>query len=158
MSAGILPSFDSLRATSPADQIADVSVSVSVRADRQRLFQMLTVAEYMEAWLVIPEGRPESRLAVTSAPDCFRIDHFWSQQIDCRITAFYRTCRRSKLDLTWRKETPRNSSTSQVSLRLCGDFERTTVALRHTHLLSNDERAWHRDFWERSLHRLCSLF
>jgi uncharacterized protein YndB with AHSA1/START domain len=156
MSAGVSASLDSLQSLSSS--IPDVSVSVSVRAERQRLFQMFTIAEYLEAWLVIPESRAESRLSVTSASDWFRIDHFRSQQLDCSITGLYRTCRRGKLDLTWRKDTPHVCSTSEVSVRLCGDFARTTVSLRHANLFSNHERNWHRDFWERSLHRLCSLF
>ena len=156
MSAGVFASVDSLQSLSPS--IPDVSFSVSVRAERQRLFQMFTIAEYLEAWLVISESRAESRLSVTSASDWFRIDHFRSQQLDCSITGLYRSCRRGKLDLTWRKDTPHVCSTSEVLVRLCGDFARTTVVLRHTNLFSNHERNWHRDFWERSLHRLCSLF
>jgi uncharacterized protein YndB with AHSA1/START domain len=158
VSAGVLAAFEPRSASSFASDVSDVAVSVSVRSDRQRLFQILTVAEYMEAWLTVPEVRPESRLSVTRADDSFRIDHFRSRQIDFTISGMYRTCRRGKLQFTWRKDTPFSSSTSDVSIRLQGDFEKTIVALRHSHLWSNDDRAWHQDFWERSLQRLCTLF
>ena len=157
MSAGVLTSFESRAAGPLPVEVADVSVSVSVHTDRQRLFQIFTVAEYMEAWLAIPGAHPESRLNVTRDPGGFRIDRFHSRQIDFTITASYRVCRRSKLQFTWRKDTRFGSSTSEVLIRLHGDFDRTTVALRHTRL-SNIDRAWHREFWEQSLRRLSTLF
>lgn len=158
MSAGVLTSFGSRPAAPLPGEMTDVSVSVSVRTDRQRLFQILTVAEYMEAWLAVPDLRPENRLSVTRDLEGFRIDHFRSRQIEFTITGSYRICRRSKLQFTWRKDTPFGSSTSEVLIRLHGDFERTTVALRHAHLQSTNDRAWHHEFWEQSLRRLSTLF
>jgi uncharacterized protein YndB with AHSA1/START domain len=158
MSAGVLTSFGSRSVASLPVEVPDVTVSVSVRTDRQRLFQILTVAEYMEAWLAIPDTRPDNRLCVTRDEDGFRIDHFRSRQIDFTISGLYRTCRRGKLHFTWRKDTPFSSSMSDVLIRLQGDFERTKVSVRHAGLRSNDDRTWHHDFWENSMRRLCTLF
>jgi len=158
MSAGVLTSFESRSVASLPVKVPDVTVSVSVRTDRQRLYQIFTVAEYMEAWLAIPETRPDNRLCVMRDSDGFRIDHFRSRQIDFTITGSYRTCRRGKLQFTWRKDTPFSSSMSDVLIRLQGDFERTKIVVRHSGLRSNDDRAWHHNFWENSMRRLCTLF
>jgi hypothetical protein len=158
MSAGVLAPIKT-QPTGPVPKLGrGIDVSVSVRADRQRLLQVLTVAEYMEAWLSIPGLSSDSHLAITSTSDHFRIDHFRSRRLDFMITGLYRTWRRSKLQFTWRKESETGSSTSYVLLRLCGDFGRTNLALTHTGLGSNADHIWHQVFWERSLGRLRSLF
>ena len=109
----------------PAKVGGYVAVTVSVRADRQRLFQLLTVAEYMEAWLTAPGAERDGRLSITSDLESFRIDHFHARGIDFSITGLYRARRRSKLQFTWRKDTEAGSSTSLVLVRMYGDFERT---------------------------------
>lgn len=158
MSAGVLAPFQS-SSFSPASSLSPcIDVSVSVRAERQRLFQLLTVGEYMEAWLAVPGLKPESSLTVTSTADSFRIDHFRSGMFDFTISGMYRTCRRAKLELTWRKQSEHMCSSSRVLIRLRGDFERTVVSVSHSWLPSRAEEHWHRDFWERSLDRLQSLF
>jgi uncharacterized protein YndB with AHSA1/START domain len=157
MSAGVLAPVEARPVPTLPHLLPSVQVSVSVATDRQRLFQMLTVAEYMEAWLAVPDLSTDSHVTVTSAPDCFRIDHFRSRQADFSITAQYRMCRRGKIQFSWRKDCGHGSASSLVLIRLCGDFGRTTVVLRHT-LLSSSEQAWHQDLWENSLRKLQLLF
>ncbi|HEX4286238.1 MAG TPA: SRPBCC domain-containing protein [Terracidiphilus sp.] len=158
MSAGILASFQSQTIPPLSTLSSCIDVSVSVRAERQRLYQMLTVAEYMEAWLAIPGLKSDSSLTVTSTPDSFRIDHFRSRALEFTIAGRYRACRRSKLQLVWQKQNTHDISTSHVLIRLRGDFERTVVSVTHRWLPSKAEEHWHRDFWERSLDRLQLLF
>ena len=134
-----------------------ISLAVRVHADRQRLFQLLTVAEYMEAWMCFPRAGSEDQVAITNDSDSFRIDHFQSRRMDFTITGHYRTCRRGKLQFTWRKDTPESSSTSAVQIRLYGDFDRTKVCLTHSALNLHTERAWHEELWHNSLRRLSAL-
>jgi uncharacterized protein YndB with AHSA1/START domain len=158
MSAGVFADPDTQPAGSIQYAFPSITTSVSIQANRQRLLQTLTVAEYMETWLSIPGTSPDSHLAVASSPDRFRIDHFRSQQVDFSITGIYRTCRRSKLQFTWDKETKYAKSKSLVLIRLQGDFGKTIVSLMHTQLSSDADHIWHRNLWERSLLRLRSLF
>lgn len=158
MSAGVLIPVEMLPGMQRTDLCPDVTTSVSVRGDRQRLFQILTVDEYMEAWLTIPGSHTDSRLTVNTSPEQFRIDHFRSQQVDFRVTGTYRTCRRGKLEFTWRKESNHGSRISMVLIRLHGEFDRTKVTLTHTCLGSQADHLWHRDLWEASLLRLRTLF
>lgn len=158
MSAGVFASIEAQPTRLTPPPLPCVTTSVSVPADRQRLFQVLTVGEYMEAWLSLPEVSPESHLEVTSTPDRFRINHIRSRQVVLSITGAYHTCRRGKLQFSWHKETRHGAWTSLVQIRLHGDFGRTNVALTHTRLSSRSDYAWHQDLWEKSLRRLCSLF
>ncbi len=158
MCAGVFAVLDTQPAGPTQYAFPSITTSVSVQADRQRLFQTLTVAEYMETWLSIPGSSPDSHLAVASSPDRFRIDHFRSRQVDFSITGIYRTCRRSKLQFTWDKETRFAKSKSLVLIRLQGNFRKTIVSVTHTQLSSDVDHIWHQDLWERSLLRLRSLF
>lgn len=158
MSTGVLASIETRPSCLVSIPLPTINVSVSVRAERRRLFQVLTVAEYMETWLSLPGLSPDSRVAVTSAPKCFRIDHFRSRALDFTITGLYRMCRRSKLHFEWRKDGAHGSSSSEVAISLRGDFERTTVVLTHARLGSFEDHAWHQDLWEKSLQKLSSLF
>jgi uncharacterized protein YndB with AHSA1/START domain len=158
MAAGIVVPFEPQSSHHPQPMPMPLKSSVSVGADRQRVFRVLTVAEYMEAWLAIPDFAADSHLAVSASADRFRIDHFRSRQVDFSITALYRTCRRGKLQLAWHKETRQGSWGSLVLIRLAGDFERTTVSVTHTHLCPGADYLWHKALWEKSLHRLRSLF
>jgi|SRR5579863_5123703 len=158
MSAGVLASVETRAAGQPHHAPGTLTAAVSVDADRPRLFQVLTVAEYMEAWLSIPGFAADSHLAVTTAPDRFRIEHFRSRQVELSITAVYRTCRRGKLQFAWHKETRHSSWSSFVHIRLEGDFGKTIVSVAHSRLRSGADFAWHQSLWERSLHRLRSLF
>lgn len=158
MSAGVFASLDAQTTNLLQSPFPCVTTSVSVPTDRQRLFQALTVGEYMEAWLSVPGLSPDSHLEVTSAPDRFRIDRFRPRQVDFSITGLYRSCRRSKLQLWWHKKTRYGTWTSLVVIRLHGDFGRTIVTLTHTGLSSRADHVWHRDLWESSLHQLRALF
>jgi hypothetical protein len=158
MSAGVFAAFETSPVGPAQTLLPDIDVSVSVRAERRRLVQVLTVAEYLETWLSFPGPASDSRIVITNGPESFRIDHFRARELDFTITALYRMCRRSRLQLAWRKDAADGSSYSEVILTLRGDFERTTVALRHTRLRSFADFAWHQDFWEQSLKKLSSLF
>jgi uncharacterized protein YndB with AHSA1/START domain len=135
-----------------------IAITMSVNADRHRIFQVLTVAEYMETWLVLPEHDRESHLVVASSPTSFRIECRKQHQADLSITGSFRTYRRSKLLFTWTKQGMIDPGNSVVAIRLYGDFERTTLSLTHSGLGAGVERSWHNEMWKLSLHKLSCLF
>ena len=66
--------------------------------------------------------------------------------------------RRHKLLFSWQtdgKELIRNST---VTVRLQGNFERTTLSLTHTGFDRVEQFRWHYLLWRRSLERLLLLF
>lgn len=163
MSANLLtphtmPHLESMRAVGFPKSGPRLVLTVSVNATRQRIFQVLTIPEYMETWLALPEHAHGLHIAVTGYDNAFRIDCGGAQQSDFSFSGLFRTCRRGKLEFSWMKSGLGELRSSLVSIRLYGDFARTRLCLVHSGLKSARERSWHQEMWNRSLHRLCSLF
>jgi uncharacterized protein YndB with AHSA1/START domain len=135
-----------------------VAVAVSVNADRNRLFQALTVPEYMEAWISIPGVGQDQQITATCLAERYCILACSGARLAACISGFYRVCRMRKLVFTWSTGTAANALPSLVTIRLLGDFARTTLRLSHSGLASKAEYLWHREFWECSLERLRALF
>jgi uncharacterized protein YndB with AHSA1/START domain len=135
-----------------------IAMTESVNAERHRLFQALTLPEYIEAWMRVPGIRGDQQITVTCTQESYRISCSSSDALEVCIAGVYRVSRRSKMIFTWRKGTASNAPPSLVTIRLLGDFARTTMRLSHSGLASKAEYLWHRAFWESSMGRLRSLF
>ena len=135
---------------------AEVSVQRSVNADRNRLFQALTLPEYIDAWFVAPDSRQGST-AVTMGPDCFVVSYRLLDGSEQRFVGSYKVLRRGKVQFAWRRDGSGETGSSLVRIRLQGDFERTTVYLTHV-WLDEEDQPHYRMLWEASLDKLASLF
>jgi hypothetical protein len=138
---------------------SSLSFTVSLNADRRRIFHVLTIPEYMEMWLTVPGRHRDGLVQVTGFPKGFHVRYIDQQGVPTSLAASYQTCRTAKTHFLWRKigacqETP----TSQVKVRLNGDFERTTLCLTHCGLTQEEDRDWHSQLWDKSLRKLSSLF
>jgi len=141
---------------SPTVQPLSISVMASVKADRHRIYQALTVPEYIEAWLLAP-GAIEGSTEVFAGADFFSIGYSCMQGERFRILCLYKVCRRGKLLFTWEHNALSGAASSMVKIRLLGDFERTTVLVTHVGLSLSDQQ-WHEDLWKSSLEKLGKLF
>lgn len=163
MSAGILTTLQRTLPTRSFErprvgQGSSLSFTVSARADRVRLFHVLTDAEYMEAWLSLPGERLNESVAVTSSEAGFRFANRSGIGSLCTVNGQYRLRRRSKLLIGWDRADVHGNSSSIVSIKLHGDFARTILCLAHFGLENMKERRWHEAFWQDSLKKLCALF
>ena len=140
----------------PSEQLYKVSASRSVNADRARIFQAITIPEYMETWFSAPDTNADC-IRVLGVDGLFSIDGRTEAGSRFRISCEYRVCRRSKLVFSWRQESFPEATSSMVTIRLRGDFERTTVDVMHSGLRSL-ERQWCEDLWTASLAHLSRLF
>jgi uncharacterized protein YndB with AHSA1/START domain len=140
----------------PVEPLSTVSIVRSIHADRQRLFQALTMAEYVEAWFS-PPGSPGGSTSVTMNPNSFSITYRAANTHQHRILCQYKVMRRSKIHFTWKRDSFEDTATSMVRIRLQGDFEKSIVHLSHFGLHSVDQR-WHQSLWEKSLDMLARLF
>lgn len=145
-----------LESCAERDQFS-LSFLVSVEAVRDRIFQALTNAEYMETWLMIPHQCSGTAASFSSCPDGFHIQYQDEKLRLSSITGSYETCRRSKILLTWNRAGRVNTASSRVEIRLYGNFSGTKLSLVHTGLCSEEEVAWHRRLWEGSLQNMCRL-
>jgi hypothetical protein len=140
----------------PLGQATHVTVIRSVNADRNRLFQALSLGEYIDAWFVAPGSVPGST-SVSMLPDRFLIGYDLLNGGQERFVGSYKVLRRSKVQFSLRRERFQETSSSLVKIRLQGDFARTTVHLTHVGL-TESEQSWYRLLWEASLERLAGLF
>jgi len=144
-----------VRRTSFEDAV-EVSVRRSVNADRNRLFQALTVPEYIDAWFAAPDSAPGSTI-VTMGPDCFVVSYRLLDGGEERFVGSYKVLRRGKVQFAWRRDTFQKATSSLVKIRLEGDFGRTTVHVTHVGL-DESEQSHYQMLWEASLEKLASLF
>lgn len=140
----------------PTEHLSGISAMTSVNADRNRIYQALTVPEYIEAWLSIPCAIA-GRTGVIAGEDSFSISYCCTEHVQRRIFCSYQVRRRSKLVFTWQHFTPAEATASMVKIRLLGDFGRTTVHVTHVGLTLSDEQ-WHENLWASSLLKLNKLF
>lgn len=139
-----------------------ILLNVTVSADKRRLFDALTLPEYREAWLVVPDSNSACYTTASETAGAFRFDHFVEGGLEFSIAGVYRVCRRSKMAFTWRKSSATSLHVSApetlVTIRLQGAFSDTTVCLDHSGPFSLSEYRWHAQMWDLSLQKLRALF
>lgn len=132
--------------------------SIQVDADAHRISKALTVPEYLEAWISIPDAAPGSFTLAALEDNGYCLSHFSAQHADLTIQGSFVFCHLRKMRLSWRKTSQASSAESVVDFRVRGNFGSSVVELRHTELASADEFAWHETLWRRSLEKLALLF
>jgi hypothetical protein len=135
----------------------DVSDSVHIQADIQRVLYALATPEYMEAWLQLPEVDRVECYSERRSFDKFRIDLLSSGK---RQQSIYGSCLLSKpnrITYVWERDLAGRLARSMVEIHLLGGPTRCILKLKHSRFSSQDEREWHYAVWRRSLDRLCKL-
>lgn len=133
-----------------------VDLEVSLAGNTRRVFEALSVPEYMEVWMSIP-GHSGCGASAVREDDGFVFEHSCSNGTVTKVSGTYLVCLRRKLVYSWNVTGMLSVHESLVDIRLCGDFERSILRLRHFQLQSDEESAWHKDFWTASLSRLNRL-
>jgi uncharacterized protein YndB with AHSA1/START domain len=152
------------RETEPRVRFSEqrIALQVEVAADRRRIFDALTLPEYIETWLSLPCAHSGCRTIASQADNSYRLDHYAADGLDLSILGSYRVCRRGKMFFSWHKSRAVDGSEflpgSAVQIRLYGDFARSTLCLSHTGYFSKGEYQWHCELWNRSLRKLQQLF
>ena len=140
-----------------ADRLT-VYLEANIRADVRRLFYALTAPEYLETWLHFP-GHEGGCSTFATVVDCdYMIVHLCQRFGRTAVTGRYRVRERRNVMFSWRLEGMQSLPESHVDIRLSGNFEYTTLALRHRGFDSWQQYLWHRSLWSRSLERLGRLF
>jgi uncharacterized protein YndB with AHSA1/START domain len=136
----------------------DLALSVSLRAETRRVFQALTLPEYLEMWIRIPcAGRLCSVTALQAGPN-FALEHCCAGSPTGRITGRYLVCRRRKLLLSWLAHRGFDGRETSLSMRLCGDFGSSTLTLCQSGFRDLQDKAWHLELWQASFAALARLF
>jgi hypothetical protein len=134
-----------------------ITMSVDVEADARRIFHALTVPEYLEAWVDLPDCGKDSAIVVAATDNGYRLDHYSDGRVDVSISGSYLFCHQRKLRLFWRATRMSNCTDSLVDFRLRGNFGSSVLELRHMAFGSAEEHIWHERLWRGSLERLTTL-
>ncbi len=133
------------------------ATSIAVRADARRVYQALTLPEYLEAWIAMPDQRPGSSVAVFGEANGYRLIHSSGGRVLTSIAAYFLARRLRAVRLYWRKARTPVCAWGLVDLRLGDASGGCVLELRHSALSSAEEYAWHRALWQGSLSRLAAL-
>ena len=131
-------------------------MSICVSADVPRIFQLLTVPEYLEAWMWFPAVEADARLNASRSEHEYRLDCYSSGRLRASISGAYRVCRHRKLLFTW-NNSGLSSRASIVDIRLRGNFGSSILELRHAGLASAAEYFWQMAMWRASFEQLVRL-
>jgi uncharacterized protein YndB with AHSA1/START domain len=134
-----------------------IAMSVNVDADARRLFQALTLPEYLEAWIRMPGQMECSRVVASPDPGGFLLNQYCAGHRAVSIKGSYLFCHQRKMRLSWRKTTDPLCAESVVDFRLRGNFASSILELKHMALSSAAELIWHQRLWQGSLKKLASL-
>jgi uncharacterized protein YndB with AHSA1/START domain len=132
----------------------DVRVSVVIEAEWPRIFNALTVPEYLDVWLTMPGVERLECRAEQKTQGGFRIDIFVGGSLQ---RAIHGSCIRSRPDeisYLWEKSRAQSAEKSVVRLRLRGGPRRCSLHLKHHGLWDQKERDWYFIMWRRSLDKL----
>ena len=142
----------------PDTQQLTVHLEADIRADVRRLFYALTAPEYLETWLCFPGYQSACSTLVTKINHDYMIAHQCDGIRNTVITGRYRVSERRHLVLSWRIDGPEDMVETCVDIRLLGNFEYTTLIVRHQGFTSWQQHLWHRSLWSLSLERLSRLY
>src|SRR5579859_441908 len=107
-----------------------VNLECKVGADTRRIFDALTVPEYIETWICVPGHHPECCNVTTRIAHGFQIELQCSSGPSKKFVATYCSFRKRKLSFSWRPAHGSEGQDSFVDIRLHGDFERSILRLR----------------------------
>ena len=135
-----------------------VDLESSIRSDVRRLSLALTVPEYIETWMTLPGNHSDCSHIVIRDGDDYAIDHQCAGTHGVRINGTYSTLERHRVSFSWAVDGMLRVPESSVVIKLHGDFESTSVILRHRGLASYQQYLWHRTLWAESLGNLKRLY
>ena len=132
-----------------------VEVSARIPADLRRIFNALTIAEYLEAWLCFPGCDPFHGVAVSQTKRGFDINLTLAHRRypSLKIRAAYLTQEPYEVAFTWTKR-PALTSETTVIIDLNGTRSSTSLHLSHAGFIDNSDRLWHEAVWRSSLEKL----
>ena len=135
-----------------------VNIECRLAADTRRIFNALTVPEYMETWICLPDAPPDCRVQVSGSANGFQIEDPRASGTATRITGSYLSFLTRKLSFSWSFGSTASNMLSTVDIRLCGDFDKSVLRLRHRGFDLEHDVKWHAALWFASVTRLARLF
>ncbi len=135
----------------------NIAMSIHVNADTRRICQALTVPEYLETWICIPDQKAGAQVVAFEHGNGYRVEHYAAGRVAVSINGSYLYRHQRKMRLFWRTTRREDCTESLVDFRLRGNFGSSILELRQIMLTSAADYLWHQKFWQTSLQTLASL-
>jgi hypothetical protein len=133
-----------------------VHVSAEIATAQRCLFYALTLPEYLEAWLHMPDTTTV-HATLSDCPDELRLDRYrFLRHVGSILVRFHATSEDS-IRLAWCNFMDVNTSSTSVHVTLRGKRRHCMLDLTHTGFRSEEERRWYHAMWTRSLADLSRL-
>jgi hypothetical protein len=133
-----------------------IGTSICLNADVRRIFQLLTVPEYLEAWVCFPGYEAQTSPAASRQGNDYRLDFYAAGELKASISGAFLVCRQRKMLFTW-TNIGVSPGLSMVDIRLRGNFGSSILELNHTGLASAAEYFWQMSMWRASFEKLVPL-
>lgn len=133
-----------------------IHVSTEIAAAQRCLFYALTLPEYLEAWLHMPDTTTV-HVTPSDCPDELRLDLYRFVQHVGSIFVRFQARSEDSIRLGWRSFTDVNAWSTSVQVTLRGKRRSCTLDLTHSGFCSVEERRWYDAMWTRSLADLSRL-
>jgi hypothetical protein len=134
-----------------------VTASIRVKVHTRRILQALTLPEYLEAWITMPDSAPDATIDVFGEANGFRLIHSSEGRVVTSVAAYFLSQRGHNLRWYWRKTETASYAWGVVDFRIRDQFDGSVLDVRHSALASAEEYRWHRRLWRNSLRKLASL-
>ncbi len=131
-------------------------MSICLNADVRRIFQLLTVPEYVEAWASLPGNDAETSVAASRSANDYRLDFCSAGDLKASISGTFLVCRQRKMLFTW-LNLGISPGVSIVDIRLRGNFGSSILELHHADIASAAEYFWQMTVWRASFEKLVQL-
>jgi uncharacterized protein YndB with AHSA1/START domain len=135
----------------------DVAMSVEIKAESRRVLYALTLPEYMEAWLQMPDWERLECSADPRAPNSFHIDLYSSETSYARIEGFCLLSNPNRIIYRWKNTCAGSTAETMVGIHLTSGPGQCIVDLEHRGFCNMEESVWHSRMWHSSLDKLCRL-
>jgi uncharacterized protein YndB with AHSA1/START domain len=145
-----------LVATLPTRKKTAVTLSLRIAADLRRVVHALSIPEYMEAWLRMPD--PNELLFVFDLVnrESFRINLYRAEGLHASIYGSSRVDA-NRVTYIWKTTSRSRTTETLVDMRLAGNSRGCTLRLKHSGFRNRAESAWHFMMWHRSMERLSQI-
>src|ERR1700749_3784466 len=70
-----------------------IGTSICLNADVRRIFQLLTVPEYVEAWLRLPAYGAAASVAASRSANAFRLEFYSAGELKAGVSGCFLVCR-----------------------------------------------------------------
>lgn len=141
----------------PSTSSREIAVRISLHAEPLRVFHALTVPEYRETWVSLPDGKEGYSVAASESEASYRIELSRGGVPEVRISGIYYLRQPDAMVFSWRACSTTITRETTVHIHLKKNAGRCMLDLRHRGFTSVPDRLWHRRFWILSLERLAWL-